>query len=416
MLFWLLSTLLAVIVIIAVLRPLFKSEANRPIAEDQLRISIYQENLHELDKEFDKGLLDDKQLINVKHELELSLLKESAASEHNYSESAEQQPVKNNRITAVVLSLLIIGGALSLYQQIGNPQLTTLKEFSLALANIEQDEPPPLREVMVPLKQHLDKNPADANGWLLLANVYTAVAEYDLAVGAYEKLYAMAGDNTELLLQYVNALVRANNGSFQGRVGELLQRILQLDPGNYTAHFYAGLAADEAGNYKQANDHYYLIVPVLQNNPELLQTVNFLIARNEQLMAITQSDLPAESVDTIQPPSSVALHVTVTDELLGKFGPEDTLFVYAQALEGSPMPLAVVRKLAGDLPVNLTLDDSMAMTPAMKLSGFDKVRLLARISKSGNAQPESGDLTGIVAEVDVKGSEIINLVIDKIVP
>jgi cytochrome c-type biogenesis protein CcmH len=108
--------------------------------------------------------------------------------------------------------------------------------------------------------------------------------------------------------------------------------------------------------------------------------------------------------------------VTVSPDLAGQYRPEDTLFIYAQAIDGPPMPLAVSRNKAGELPIEVTLDDSMAMMPAMKLSAFARVKLQARISRTGNAQPESGDLVGLLAEVDVTGTESINLVIDTVLP
>jgi len=413
MLFWSLIIITTIIVTIVVLRPLFRAETNASTDEEQLRISIYRENLQELDKEYERGLLNDNQLVNVKHELELSLLKETTESVHTTS---YQNRPGYNRLVVLIVGILIIAGSFPLYQIIGNPQLNALKQFGSSLADNEQDDPPPLQEVMVEMEEHLKKNPDDGNGWLLLANVYTAVGNYEQAVAAYESLHQLAGDSPELLLQYVNALVRISDGSFLGKPTELLQRILQADPDNYTAQFFSGLAADEAGNYKLANDYYRKIVPALQNNPELLQTVNFLITRNEQLMSMTEPEMQASADTPEQSSASLALHVSVTDELQGKYAADDTLFVYAQALEGSPMPLAVVRTRAGDLPTDLKLDDSMAMTPAMKLSAFDKVKLLARISKSGNAQPEPGDLSGVVTEVNVSNSEIISLVIDTIVP
>jgi cytochrome c-type biogenesis protein CcmH len=115
--------------------------------------------------------------------------------------------------------------------------------------------------------------------------------------------------------------------------------------------------------------------------------------------------------------ASLRVAVSVAEALAGKFGPDDTLFVYAQALEGPPMPLAIVRQRAADLPVEVTLDDSMAMMPAMKLSAFPRVKLQARISKSGNAQPESGDLTGLLLDVELATStQPLQLVIDSVVP
>jgi cytochrome c-type biogenesis protein CcmH len=110
------------------------------------------------------------------------------------------------------------------------------------------------------------------------------------------------------------------------------------------------------------------------------------------------------------------MRVSVSADLHHRYAPGDTLFIYAQAMEGPPMPLAVVRKQAGDLPLDVVLDDSMAMMPSHRLSAFDKVKLQARISRSGNAQPESGDLAGEIAGVEVANAGKIDLVINTVLP
>ena len=111
---------------------------------------------------------------------------------------------------------------------------------------------------------------------------------------------------------------------------------------------------------------------------------------------------------------SLRVAVDVAETLTGKYSPDDTLFVYAQAIDGPPMPLAVSRHKASELPLEVTLDDSMAMMPAMKLSAFAKVKLQARISKTGNAQPEPGDLVGVIEPVDVSAREPMTITIDSI--
>jgi cytochrome c-type biogenesis protein CcmH len=307
----------------------------------------------------------------------------------------------------------------SLYYYLGNPQLNELSEYSNTIAGRSEGEFPPLPDIVALLERHLARNTADANGWLLLSSAYVAMDDYDKAVRGYEHLYLLAGDDPGVLLGYANALVGANNGFFAGRPMELIQRVLSIDPVNYTALFFSGLASEQAGNYQLANDYYAKILPSLKNNPELLQTVNMFIARNSQFIsdgsAGEQATLATTSTAT-DPARTVALHVSVSEDLIGQYGPGDTVFVYAQAPDGSAMPLAVVRTRAADLPLDVVLDDTMAMTPATKLSDFAKVKILARISGSGNAKPESGDLVGEMPGVDVAEPGVINVIINSIMP
>jgi cytochrome c-type biogenesis protein CcmH len=98
--------------------------------------------------------------------------------------------------------------------------------------------------------------------------------------------------------------------------------------------------------------------------------------------------------------------------LQGQAKPEDTVFIYAQAHSGPKMPLAIIRKQVKDLPLTVSLSDADAMMPAMKLSTFKAARLLARISNSGNAMPQPGDLIGTIEQVDIAASETHKITIN----
>lgn len=420
MLFWFLIILMTLIVLGLLLRP-WSAASGTGVAqdEDRLRISIYEQNLRELDREFERGQLSSEQHANVRNELELSLLAEVERDKvlKGTGQAAVQQA---GRWSAAIPVVLIIMLAVPLYLYLGNPQLNELKKFSQLAANSQEDTPASLDGVASALKKHLAKNPEDANGWLLLADVYTSLQQYEGAIDAFEHLQQLAGDDPDVLLRYANLLVSVN-GKFGGKPAELVQRVLAIEPDNYTALFFSGMVADEAGDYKLANQYYSKLLPALQGSPELMQTINQLISRNEQLLkeagaVDTQTGPMAEPVPAATDTISLRVGVTVSAELTGLYSPEDTLFVYAQALDGPPMPLAVVRDKAGALPLEVVLDDSMAMMPTMKLSGFAKVKLQARISKSGNAQPVAGDLIGVLGEVDVAGVDKLNLVIDSVVP
>ena len=417
MLFWALITLLTLIVFLLLWRPWLRANIGSISQdEDSLRLSIYEQNLCELDREMERGQLSKDQHANVRSELELSLLREIERDKvlKGQTQVSAQQA---GRWSAAIPVLFFIVLAIPLYLLLGNPQLNELKQFSQLAKASPADAPPVLDTVLPALQTHLARNPGDANGWLLLADVSTSLKQHEGAITAFEKLLQLTGDEPDVLLRYANLLVTVNNGKFGGKPAELVQRVLAIEPDNYTALFFSGMVADEAGDYQRANEYYTKLLPALQANPELTQTINQLISRNNQLLqqaGVVVPEIPAP-VNT----SLVALRVkvTVATPLTGLYSPEDTLFVYAQAIDGPPMPLAVVKNKAGVLPLEVVLDDSMAMMPTMKLSGFAKVKLQARISKSGNAQPEAGDLIGLLAEVDVAGTtDALNLIIDSVAP
>ena len=94
--------------------------------------------------------------------------------------------------------------------------------------------------------------------------------------------------------------------------------------------------------------------------------------------------------------------ITLAPALAAKVSPDDVVFVFARALDGGPKaPLAIQRLQVKNLPLDITLDDSMAMSPAMSLSTQKQVVVGARISKSGSAMAQPGDLQGLSPTVDV---------------
>jgi cytochrome c-type biogenesis protein CcmH len=113
--------------------------------------------------------------------------------------------------------------------------------------------------------------------------------------------------------------------------------------------------------------------------------------------------------------TSVSGSVSVDAGIASKVDRAAALFIFARAVNGPRMPLAVIRGTAAELPRDFTLDDSLAMAPTMKISGAEAVRIEARISRSGNALPQSGDLVG-VSDVVKPGARGLKIVIDKVVP
>ncbi len=416
MLFWFVILLSTMIALGVILRPLLSSTVQVVTGDnDRMRIAIYRQNLLELDREHERGLMSPDQLVNVRKELELSLLTE--LDEHiNIPATENENRSGTNKTTAAVIGMLFSVVAISAYWHLGNPQISDLQQLTRQVVSDEGH--PPVEDMIENLVLHLERNPEDANAWMLLINVYMTAGQIEDAVNSAEHLYQLVGDDPTVMLIYINALVSANNGLFRGKPTELLGKILAIEPDNNTALFFSGLAAEEQGDYSIANNYYQKILPLLQNNQMLAQTVNQLISKNEQFIS-DDGEANVEIVE-IQSESEIALsismHVSLSPDFKIQVLPDDTLFVYAQAMQGPPMPLAVVRLRAGDLPVIVELDDSMAMMPALKLSGFDKVKLAARISKSGDAIPKSGDLIGEKLEVSVTGSVINEIEINKVVP
>ena len=201
---------------------------------------------------------------------------------------------------------------------------------------------------------------------------------------------------------------------------QLFIKALKIDPGNERGLWYAGLAAYQLGDFKGSVNHLETLLEKVPNDQVEVRTalVKYLNdAKQKAGIEITQTESET-SVNQTQSISnaSITVNVTMSDELLKNFVNSDTLFIYARAMNGPKMPLALVKMTAGELPTTVTLDDSVSMMPSTTLSSMEQVEVIARISKSGQAVMQSGDLLGSAQSVKTDQSEIVNIVISELVP
>lgn len=410
--FWITAAVLIVITIIVLLRVMRTQRTDSGEDLQHLKVALYRDNLREIESEFQTGQVNPEQLENVKSELELALLQESQQQGMHSTAIAQGNHISNHLFISIIM-LVIAAISVMLYFYLGSPEVIALRNIDYADIAENSDDPQSLRDTVPLLERHLQRNPKDANGLFFLASTYVALANHEQAVSTFEKLYLLTGDNPQVMMAYVDALIRLEDGSISDLATGLIHKVLALQPDNYSARLYAGLAAEERGEYATAIDHYNRLLPVLQDNPQLLQTVNVLITRSRMFL-----EEQGGAVDTagITESSSLDLRVVLSSEMADRVAPEDTLFIYAQALEGPPMPLAVLRRQAGDLPLEVTIDDSMAMIPDHKLSNHEIVRVQARISKSGNAEVSSGDIVGINENVPVAAGDTVEVEINQLIP
>lgn len=241
------------------------------------------------------------------------------------------------------------------------------------------------------LAARMKDRPDDGEGWTMLARSYTVLGRFDEAVPAYAKASALQPANAGLLADYADA-VAAQKGSVGNLESlALIDRALAADPKHPKALALAGTAAYDRGDFAGAVARWQKIADALPAGSELLVQVQASIAEaRERMGGGAASKAPTAGADA----SAVAGTVSLDPSLAGQAAPGDTVFVFARAAEGPRMPLAVKRARVADLPFTFRLDDSMAMSPAAKLSGARSVVVGARVSKSGNAMPQLGDLSG----------------------
>ena len=251
------------------------------------------------------------------------------------------------------------------------------------------------------LADKLVKNPGDGQGWLLLARTYREINQMKEASSAYAKAAALLPPNADLLADWATTYVAANNGKWNAEAKKIVQRALNIDPKNLKSLSLAGSEAFSSGDYKAAIAHWKRMLTVADAGSS---DAKFAIANIEEAEARLSGKATAGS--TAQSPTAVAGTVTLDTKFRAQVAPTDTLFIVARAPDGSNPPLAVKRFTVANLPVHFKLDDSAAMLPSRVLSQYKEVTLIARISKSGQAAPATGDIETLPVTAKLGSDEI----------
>jgi cytochrome c-type biogenesis protein CcmH len=280
------------------------------------------------------------------------------------------------------------------------------------------------------LEQRLKEKPDDMQGWQMLGRSYAMLENYPQAVQAYQHVLALGGDkDAQILADTAEMVALANDGQLAGQAHSLITTALQLDENNEKALWLSGVAAVQQNDYAQAIQIWEKLLTIFPADEaesrkiiqQQIAEARTLLSQSKQIVEFATPSTATTTEPLAQPPEVVkqaklTVQVNLDPALLSKVKPTDTLFIYAKAASGPAMPLAVVKKMATDLPITVTLDDSSAMTPAMKLSKFEQISVIARISSSGSAMPQSGDLQGQLTPVNVATQQNVEIQINQIVP
>ena len=264
------------------------------------------------------------------------------------------------------------------------------------------------------LATRMQAQPDDPEGWNMLGRSYMNLGRLDEALVAYQRALKLKPDDATTLTDYADALAVKNGRTLDGEPTKLLERALKLEPDNLKALALAGTAAFNRGDFATAAKHWERVAQIGPAGGQLVE-----MARSGVAEARERGKLPAAAA-AAQPPAAAASAATtaapgpgitgtvrLAAALQNQAAPEDTVFIFARPAEGARMPLAIVRKQVKDLPFEFKLDDSQAMSPAARLSGAKRVIVGARISKSGQAMPQPGDLEGLSAPVAVDAAGVV---------
>lgn len=409
--FILLSLVMVVIALALLLPSLWRTPKPEPTDRTRQNITIVKEQLSQLEASLAGGEISQQQYEQTRNELEASLLDDIDNTETGVDTKLAEV---HGRWTAIMLILIVPMFVVGGYFLIGTPQAINnmVAEVSTSSAHESVNQDMPSVEAMLSkLEERLKNQPDDAEGWFTLGRTYMTMGRYNEAVVALERVYKLAGDHPSVLLSYADALTMARGGKMQGQPFELVKKALALEPQNPTALWLVGIAYDEQGEYKKAIDYWQQLEPLLADNPKAQQKVRDLIAQAKQRLGEPEEKLSAQQSSV----TSIRVSVKLSPELKARAKMDDTVFIFARASQGPPMPLAVVRKQVKDLPVTVTLDDGQAMMPSMKLSNFDQVVVSARVSASGQATVQKGDLQSRLQVAEPKSKPEVELLINEVV-
>ena len=441
--FWVISGIFIVTALLFIIPTLLRNREAQleNVEHDAVNITVYRDQIAELDNDLENDILTQEQYNKSKQELQQRMLQD--VSEREKMVFKKNKKIHNIAIStfitltlplAAVFLYMVIGDTRGLLPQAQLANATQMNRGSGSDSPAGHDN---FSSVLENLIARLEKNPEDIEGWIMLGRTYAIMERYAEASNTYAKLVELVPDNPQILSDYADVLAMKNQGNLTGKPAELIYEALRIDPQYPKALALAGTIEFEQEKFEQAAAHWEKLLEVIPVDSQLAKSVKTSIAEAkllssggkgitaEQQTKATDSQQEANTLsekETSDSPTatetvllSVSGQVTISKELAPRASPNDTLFIYARAKTGPKMPLAILRLKASDLPATFTLTDDMAMTPTMKMSSFPEVVIEARISKSGQAVPASGDLQGFSDPVKI-GNNTITVVINKQIP
>jgi cytochrome c-type biogenesis protein CcmH len=389
--FWLGAGLLLLAALSFLLIPTLRGRRQQQ-EEDRtaLNVALYQERVAELAAQHAAGVLDDAQLASGRDEAARELLADTEGAE------APRQG-HLGKVLPLLAAVLVPVVALGLYLHFGAADKVELtQEFAAA--------PKTMEEMTTRLERAVQAQPDSAEGLYFLGRAYMAEQRPADAAKAYERAVALAGRQPELLGQWAQALYFAANKQWNAQVQALTDEALKADPNEVTSLGLRGIAAFEGERYQEAIDYWNRLLAQLPEGDASRAALQGGIDRAAERLG-GNTDKPETPVA-----ARLKVRVELAPALKDKVKPDDTVFIFARATNGPPMPLAAKRVTVAQLPLEVELSDADAMMPQMKLSDFAEVQLVARVSRAG--QPTHGEWIGQGAPLPSKTQATQLLTID----
>ena len=410
-------TLLMVVAVLGVLvwslwRPPVQTAAD---AHEEANAQVYRDQSADLAREHTLGHLNDTEYAQALEELKLRLRDDWVSGPVQAQTGASERPRK----TVLALCLMLPVCAVLLYGTWGSP----MGLDPAALASSAPDEgpnatvtPEKIAQMVGQLERRLQDEPNNVDAWVMLARLQRSQEKFPASEKSFAKALALTPDD-DLAVERAEVVAQVQGGDFSGEPWSVINRILKANPNQNNALLLAGSASFSEGRFAQAIQYWERVRASLSPQSQDINALDSALAQaRERLAPVRASEqLPASGRASAQPSNSasasaqptsptsaptppsvvaarIAGRVSLAPELAAQTSPSDTVFIYATPAQGGRMPLAIVRTTVAALPFDFVLDDSQAMGPQSKLSSASEVVLKARISKTGQAMAQPGEL------------------------
>jgi len=443
---WLVVLLLLLATLLCLIPPLVRRPPTRPsITADANVRAFYLAQREQLQRDLNNDSLSPAARVRAEEELQRDLLQDLALRQSQALPAGGQRA---GIAAACLLSVLVPVAAVLLYGKLGNPRAAADVTMTRAAEPHAEDSGDDMALAINALAQRLRATPDDADGWYTLARSYETLGRYTDAVPAYQQVLRLVPGQPAVLADLADALLSANQGVPDANAIAAVAQALAAQPDQPKALALAGMMALRRGDAAEALAHWERLQALLPPDSEAARQIQSNIAQARAMAAggaasdapaagvpaagipaagVPAAGVPAAGAAALGPPTPAGQstaatttprlsgHARIAESLRGKVQPGDTVFILARPVEGSRMPLAILRMRVSDLPRAFVLDDSNAMSPDATLSRASKVRVEIRVSRSGTAAAQSGDLSGVLPDVAVP-ADGLELVADTVTP
>ncbi len=399
--FWIAASALLLVALAFLLLPILRGR--RAQAEEDrtaLNVALYEERLAELTAQHAAGTLSDAQLDAGRADAARELLEDTENSD-------SPKIAKLGRSVPLIAAVLVPLVGYGLYMHWGaSDKVQMARQFS--------EQPRTVEEMTAHLEQAVKEQPDSAEAWYFLGRTYMNQERPADAAKAFARVVELAGRQPELLGQWAQAQYFAGDRQWSEQLQALTDEALQADPQELTSLGLLGIAAYEEGRYQDAVRFWEQLVAALPENDPSREAIRGGIERARQQVDGGSGNAAAGEAPAAASTRAAALQIQVQldPKVAETVSPEDSVFVFARAVNGPPVPLAAKRLTVGDLPATVTLSDADAMVPSLKISSVEQVTVMARVSRTGDAT--KGEWMGQSEALETRGDKnAVRLTIDR---